>query len=174
MFRFHRMKQNRCKFYLVRELTDYEWSSSVRVNLWNGFVASVEGREFVILYGDTNSSMRVAGLAKAAIGWPNIELRQDIAACSEWQTFSPPTIEYLNQYANISAPKTIIAVIPTGMFKQIGLKLQRDHPRIDIFKSLIVKVETGSRTYSRIQVVHDPVVPINDFTDELTRGVEIL
>lgn len=173
MFSFFRRRKSGVPFYLVRELTDVEWTNSVRVNLWNGLVASIEGSEFVLLHGDTNSSMRVAGIALATLGRHNTEARQDLAACSEWQTFSPPTIQYLNFYAQNAYPKTVIAVIPTGMFKQIGLKLQRSHPRVDIFNSLIVKIETGSKTYSRIQVVHDPVTPIDDFTDEFTRGVEV-
>ncbi len=169
MFRFRRHRQIGAPFYLVRELTDQEWGNSVRVNMWNGFAASFEGHEFLILRGDTESSKRIADMAAYCLG-PNIEVRCDLAVSGEWHTVSSPTIEYIGQYAQAILPRTLIAVVPTGMFKQLGLKLQRENRRIDIFSSLILKGESGSKSYTRIQVIHQPVTAIDEFSDRFTSG----
>lgn len=172
MFRIRRHRQRGHPFYLVRELTDEEWGKSVRVDLWNGLVASIEGSDFVVLHENRASSLRIAGMVVTALG-PDVEPRRDLAACGEWNTVSTPTTDYLRQYSRGLEPKTLIAVMPTGMFKQIGLKLRRSDRWVDIFETLIVRVDPSSETYSRVQLVHPPVNPITNLADRVTRGVQL-
>ncbi len=164
-----RWQQNGLPFYVVRELTDKEWGSSVRIDLSNGLVASVEGRGFVVLYGESNLSRRIAATVEYALG-PQVETRQDLAACGEWNSVSSPTVEYLGSYAERTAPRAIIAIVPTGIFKQIGLRLQRVAPWVDIFDSLILKVEPGSGRYQRVQCIHKPVHPLDDVALQIISG----
>lgn len=74
MFRIRRHRQSGHPFYLVRELTDEEWGKSVRVDLWNGLVASIEGSDFVVLHENRASSLRIAGMVVTALG-PDVEPR---------------------------------------------------------------------------------------------------
>lgn len=170
MLSFRRRRlQNGLPFYVVRELTDREWGSSVRINMWNGFAASIEGSDFLLLRGYSESSIRVADMAARCLT-PGVEVCCDLASSVDWHTVSTPSINYLGSLARVVAPRTLIAIVPIGMFKQMGLKLQRYDRRVDIFSSIIVKAEAKTNTYSRIQLIHQPVSPIDEFNDRFTSG----
>jgi len=93
-------------------------------------------------------------VSRALFGHGLIEMGCEELFNGQWPVLGNVILDWLVRYNAILNSVTLVAVVPEGVFYQLGYALRRDFSWVDIADTLVMGIDPRTRTYLPVGTRH--------------------